>query len=684
MRYKTARAALFLLVLAALPPAADGQRPPDAVEELRLVLASYSRVGSREYLLRVGADKAIAEFEKQLKEAGTRVKAGGLDLLSRALLLQDWEVFPLSDEKVQARLNAALREQRSDTLKAFIGLASEKLKKGNVVQRVALCHLIRETMARPIDKLAETAVINDLGPLGTELVRLADPWSKPASPDEVRIAASRALTYFSNELPSATVVWRRMLAPTQSPGVRLAAAESVEEILSGGQGGGSRLLRASEPGVTPRDRQGKAFVITYDMASLLLPLALRGLTDPAVPVRRISAHALRQGADGLWTALEEETGRVPETFQADNKFESEYMIERLVRLRPLRSVFQTLATQRGSVRGALLDPDTEVRAETQRSLASLARLVAASQALDSKLIELRKSSSKFPTEADVNAYLKNLEGPQDKFRREEDRKGKEEPKKDLPDDRNTGAGRTARPGAPAIRLVGADDKDGDAPGPAAGPSFLPGTQALQRALLEAADVASNRSLTDPDPIARRAAATAVESLGKLAAPLAPRLVKMLRDEDMFVRWIAARTLGNLAKEKVDASPTTAVPGLIAALGDEDQDTRMAVITALGRYGSAAKEAVPPLTKLLTRGDAEVRVSVLRALDEMSDSIAPALPTVASLFDNPDPRVRTEAATLIGRSGEAGRPYLGGLRKLIEDRDRAVRSAASSAVLAIDR
>ncbi len=76
----------------------------------------------------------------------------------------------------------------------------------------------------------------------------------------------------------------------------------------------------------------------------------------------------------------------------------------------------------------------------------------------------------------------------------------------------------------------------------------------------------------------------------------------LMNEDVFVRQIAARTLG-----KFGPAASEAVPALIAAVKDENLFVRGVVITTLGKIGPAAREAVPALKEALADGAARWRV-----------------------------------------------------------------------------
>ena len=68
-------------------------------------------------------------------------------------------------------------------------------------------------------------------------------------------------------------------------------------------------------------------------------------------------------------------------------------------------------------------------------------------------------------------------------------------------------------------------------------------------------------------------------LAKLGPPAVPELIRALRDSNWWVRWVAARALGDIGDAR-------AVGPLIAALKDEDRDVRYGVAAALGKLGDA--------------------------------------------------------------------------------------------------
>lgn len=90
-------------------------------------------------------------------------------------------------------------------------------------------------------------------------------------------------------------------------------------------------------------------------------------------------------------------------------------------------------------------------------------------------------------------------------------------------------------------------------------------------------------------------------------------VEALHDPDARVRKKAAFKLGN-----VGTADPTALPALVAALGDRDAAVRGETILALMKFGPVAREALPPLTELQRRDpDARVRQYATRAVERLA-------------------------------------------------------------------
>jgi hypothetical protein len=184
--------------------------------------------------------------------------------------------------------------------------------------------------------------------------------------------------------------------------------------------------------------------------------------------------------------------------------------------------------------------------------------------------------------------------------------------------------------------------------------------------------------SDPDVQVRRAAVATLETWGKDAAPAAHALVCALGDGDVFVRWSAARTLGQLGP--VDG--LAAVPALIPLLADPDVDVRLAAAETLGSFGPAAEQAVGALTEALRTGTPSLCRASIHALEGIGLPAHEAIPALATALKGPNVRVRVAAARLLGKFGPAALDTKEALRAALEDPDAEVRQTASDALLHI--
>jgi len=215
------------------------------------------------------------------------------------------------------------------------------------------------------------------------------------------------------------------------------------------------------------------------------------------------------------------------------------------------------------------------------------------------------------------------------------------------------------------------------------PSGQPGKSAAPDALLEALRIAIpalKADLQDPNVRVRLGAVDVLEALGQDAAPATPELVERLGDQDVFVRWASARTLGKINS----AAKAPAINGLSTLLFDTDLDVRLAAASALQHYGSLAKPAVPDLIKAMGASDAEMRVAAMRTLETTGKAAEPAIPALAAALRDPDPRVRQAAAEVLGKFGPPALAAEVALRRSLSDDNPDVRRAASDALLDILR
>ncbi|HLN27396.1 MAG TPA: HEAT repeat domain-containing protein [Gemmataceae bacterium] len=177
---------------------------------------------------------------------------------------------------------------------------------------------------------------------------------------------------------------------------------------------------------------------------------------------------------------------------------------------------------------------------------------------------------------------------------------------------------------------------------------------------------------------RLGALYALESLEALAVPAIDPVVKALKDENPFVRWAAARTLGKIAP----LEPEKAVPGLAVTVNDANGDVRLSTLVALNRYGSAAKAAVPALDRAVSQGSRDLRALTIQTLAAIGPSAKPTLPTLIKALSAKEAPVREAAAKALGAIAPTAPEAAQALLKALDDSNSDVRQAASDALLVI--
>ena len=102
-------------------------------------------------------------------------------------------------------------------------------------------------------------------------------------------------------------------------------------------------------------------------------------------------------------------------------------------------------------------------------------------------------------------------------------------------------------------------------------------------------------------------------VGAASSHALPSLTAALQDEEWQVRGVAALALGQF-RNKV---PEETVSELIKQLSDDHAAVRMAVASALGEIGAAARQAVSSLRDLAEDEDAAVRAAAEAAVLKLS-------------------------------------------------------------------
>ncbi len=635
----------------------------------------------------------LSRSEKQLADAPALVKyrrdlskaAAGLSTLpdlSRALLLPEWffsllisgvsdrekasiqnAISEVDDDRFESATKKLLenaksnlldfvrvfideikREELSQLLKRLQDRARDRLRDGREAEQIATLNLLGDTMnnsrRQDVSRFAGVPgvmvpTVHDIVPTATELrkqIRELIPDMKRLilirdGDVPIRVAAIRAFSNVENDGKHLIAVLKPLLtSPNTNNEIRRAAAMGLANMLrvNAGQMYSSR----------------SASYLEY--VDRIAPVAALGLDDKDPEVRYGSLLACRQSADILQALVKDP--------QASAK--GRYFFE---------------PTMKSVKRQVIPKIDSMVRDQVPSLRVIACRILERLVLIDQQIRNLSEKPR-----LDIEPKKANDRGvvlPNPRVGQRQRLSGSEAR---LPSSASRSRSSTT---AKAIRLVAFPLTDDDLPQPN---TIQPGTPTVKTMIA---------ALRDKDYRVRISAVDVLESVGEQAEPAIEALVERLRvDENKFVRWASARTLGRLAPRR----PDLVVPALAGLLNDnEDLSVKFTAASALESYGPAAKGAVDRLARVINRGDKDYILAILRTIQSIGGSDgARALPNVEWLLllkEEPQPTsVRIECIQTFGHFGSLASAYRKLLREImLDDPDESVRNAASAAILSLD-
>lgn len=118
----------------------------------------------------------------------------------------------------------------------------------------------------------------------------------------------------------------------------------------------------------------------------------------------------------------------------------------------------------------------------------------------------------------------------------------------------------------------------------------------------------------------------------------------LKSEKKYVRWKAAKALGDMRWATTQGSPYDAMPDLLKALDDSDRYVRLHVMQALGKLND--ERAVEPLLKVVKLREYEgAREIAIIALGQIGDKSA--LPTLLEAMHDKSKLIRQSVVMALG-------------------------------------
>jgi hypothetical protein len=656
-------------------------------------------------LLKQGAGPDLAAREGKITELLDKMD---LEELSRVLLLQEWrppEQAGLTeaerkraDDDLEARTKARaevasrFRQKALDMMATPAG-ATAQSRAASLLIKAATADLIGETAAagRKLDYLAAISetrpgartrrgeigyLAQKLSDLTPALIQMtAQTSAAGAASEQARLSAARALGEIQPAEPGKVVdALEKLLADRKSsPGLRVAAAESMDRLAQAAAEDMQRSLGLDE-GVQTR--------FTEFARAIWLAVLRQGLAkDQPVEVRRLSISAFaRIAAEMLDISVIPEPRSPIRELLLDPAIAKQIEEEANRGFQRLAEVFAVYEKHSGALADAVRDEDAEVHAAALSALVDLANI---RQRLHNLATGVTPEGTAPPAPVPPGAGDKGAK-PQ----------------------------ASASLGA-ALALIAADEP------PPQQKSQKQAYDDLTKGMAQGLDSVV-KQLAAPDAAMRRAAIDVLEVSGDGAFPAVGAITKALGDRDRFVRWAAARTLGQLAAMDKDGTRITAqqaeaaVQGITVLLHDEDlapgefpNGVRLAAAAALEQFGPRAASAAPLLTLVINRsqtdaalrlvptrdtepdlvtGDPSIRVAAMHALEAINDEqTVKALGAAEVALGDGNAHVRQAAAAMIGRVGpkasaEDRARLVGALGQALADPDGDVRRAASGALV----
>ncbi len=183
-------------------------------------------------------------------------------------------------------------------------------------------------------------------------------------------------------------------------------------------------------------------------------------------------------------------------------------------------------------------------------------------------------------------------------------------------------------------------------------------------------------LGDRDPAIRRRTAFVVGWTGIARSAFVPSLASMLTDRASEMRTAAAYAFRSFGEHVRGA-----LPQLMAAFGDEDEDVSRQAIDALTASGVLGKEAVAPLLGILQDAsrDERVRHAAARGLGALGPRARAAVPQLVARVQAASGTLVFEVVLALGRIGPDARAAVPVLLEEIGNEDRLVRLAVVKAL-----
>ncbi|MBI4612068.1 MAG: HEAT repeat domain-containing protein [Planctomycetes bacterium] len=165
-----------------------------------------------------------------------------------------------------------------------------------------------------------------------------------------------------------------------------------------------------------------------------------------------------------------------------------------------------------------------------------------------------------------------------------------------------------------------------------------------------------KALADKSDSVRGEAVMTLQRIGSGAKEALPALVKCLKDENDNVCSLAANAIAEIGGEE-------AVGLVRPLLRDRDTAVRRRAVGLLGRLGAAA---VPSLVDATKDREQDIKMAAIERLGQLGPDAKSAVSALTALVRDPDPQIKALAANALGEIGPDAKSALPALRELAKD------------------
>jgi HEAT repeat protein len=184
-------------------------------------------------------------------------------------------------------------------------------------------------------------------------------------------------------------------------------------------------------------------------------------------------------------------------------------------------------------------------------------------------------------------------------------------------------------------------------------------------------------LASADPAVQCTALSALGWIGTEAGAATEAVKRLVSSTSTSLRLAACVALIRITGDLSDG-----LPAMLAALGDRDENVRLAAVQRIGEAGRLAQPSASRLLQTLSDSSASVRAASALGLARINANGSEIVQALTGLLSDIDSEVQAAAGIALsnlGKDAEAALPQLLAMQNVADDRVAAIRKAAAEKI-----